>query len=296
MKEQLERLIYSKVQLYVGNEASQRNSAIINTKELDKIKKKQETYRSRSAEIIKCQAECQIKEKEMVNDETRLQYHVHYQYLVKQKDTLYIEEHCEDRVAVYQDNQLITDDEVHQPIEEEKFSVAVDGGNQSDIRVRYEYNRLAAVKYAERWWNNYNPAFKTFEVDCTNYVSQCLHAGGVPMNGYPDQSKGWWMRNNKWSYSWSVAHSLRWHLGGAGGVQAKEVDSPQDLLVGDVICYDFEGDGRFDHTTIVVAKDKDDMPLVNAHTQNSRMRYWAYEDSTAYTPNIKYKFFSIMNG
>ena len=38
------------------------------------------------------------------------------------------------------------------------------------------------------------------------------------------------------------------------------------------------------------------MPLVNAHTYNSRMRYWAYEDSSAYTPNIKYKFFTIVDG
>lgn len=63
--------------------------------------------------------------------------------------------------------------------------------------------------------------------------------------------------------------------------------------MGDVICYDFEGDGRWNHTTIVVAKDADGMPLVNANTYNSRMRYWAYEDSTAYTPNMKYTFFHI---
>lgn len=63
--------------------------------------------------------------------------------------------------------------------------------------------------------------------------------------------------------------------------------------MGDVICYDFEGDGRWNHTTIVVAKDADGMPLVNANTYNSRMRYWAYEDSTAYTPNMKYAFFHI---
>jgi hypothetical protein len=105
------------------------------------------------------------------------------------------------------------------------------------------------------------------------------------------------MRNNNWSYSWSVANAMRWHLSGSkSGLTAKEVERPEDLLLGDVICYDFQGDGRFDHTTIVVAKDKDGMPLVNAHTQNSRMRYWAYEDSTAYTPNIKYKFFSIVDG
>ena len=79
------------------------------------------------------------------------------------------------------------------------------------------------------------------------------------------------------------------------GFVGKKVESPEDLMIGDVICYDFDGDGRFQHTTIVVAKDENNMPLVNAQTANSRMRYWAYEDSTAWTPNIKYKFFHIVS-
>jgi hypothetical protein len=114
------------------------------------------------------------------------------------------------------------------------------------------------------------------------------------MIGYPGRTKGWWMRSNNWSYSWSVANSLRLYLPRAKtGVRAKEVSEAGQLLPGDVICYDFQGDGRFDHTTIVTAKDANGMPLVNAHTANSRRRYWAYEDSTAYTPNIKYRFLTI---
>lgn len=44
------------------------------------------------------------------------------------------------------------------------------------------YNREEAVAYADRWWKDGNPEFETFEVDCTNYVSQCLFAGGAPIN------------------------------------------------------------------------------------------------------------------
>ena len=84
--------------------------------------------------------------------------------------------------------------------------------------------------------------------------------------------------------SWSVAHALRWYLPGVKEwITSQEVKSPEELLLGDVICYDFEGDGRFNHNTIVTGKDANGMPLVNAHTANSRMRYWDYEDSTAYT-------------
>ena len=79
------------------------------------------------------------------------------------------------------------------------------------------------------------------------------------------------------------------------GLRAVEVQDPRELQLGDVICYDFEGDGRFNHNTIVTGKDAYGYPLVNAHTYNSRMRYWAYEDSSAYTPNIKYKFYTIID-
>ena len=116
------------------------------------------------------------------------------------------------------------------------------------------------------------------------------------MRGYPGRGNGWWMQNQNWSYSWTVANSLRWYLPNSKiGLRAREVSSPDELLLGDVICYDFEGDGRFNHTTIVTGRDAEGMPLVNAHTFNSRMRYWAYEDSTAYTPNINYKFLTIID-
>ena len=32
-----------------------------------------------------------------------------------------------------------------------------------------------------------------FTVDCTNFVSQALRAGGAPMSGYPNRNKGWWI-------------------------------------------------------------------------------------------------------
>ncbi|MEM1506501.1 amidase domain-containing protein, partial [Domibacillus sp. 8LH] len=82
-------------------------------------------------------------------------------------------------------------------------------------RMRFTYDRLAAVQYAERWWNSYNPNFRKFEVDCTNYISQCLLAGGAPMRGAPVRERGWWYNQDSWSFSWAVAHSMRWYLSGS---------------------------------------------------------------------------------
>lgn len=75
------------------------------------------------------------------------------------------------------------------------------------------------------------------------------------------------------------------------GLRAVQKRAAKELIEGDVICYDFNGDGRFDHVALVTAKDKSNMPLVNAQTHDCRMRYWSYEDSPAYTSSIRYAFF-----
>jgi Putative amidase domain len=152
------------------------------------------------------------------------------------------------------------------------------------------YNREQAVAYANTYWNSYNPAYRYFSTnDCTNFISQCLHAGGYPMVGGDHRGRGWWYRNNQWSYSWAVANSFYWFLRS----RAQSVSRVEDLQIGDVICYDFEGDGKWNHNTIVTYKDENGQAYVNAHTNNSQHRYWEYQDSAAWTPQIKYAFFHI---
>lgn len=160
------------------------------------------------------------------------------------------------------------------------------------------YNRDKVVEYANKWWNSSNPRFRHFEVDCTNYVSQCLYSGGAPMES-GSKSNGWWYKgygnmSDTWSYSWSVANTLKIYLtNNKNGLTAIEVKDPRELTIGDVICYDFDGDGRWQHNTIVTGINKEGFPLVNAHTINSQKRLWAYKDSHAWTPKIKYAFFHI---
>ena len=261
----------------------------------EKVKRKKESCQERHAEIVKVNAAGKVHRITPDRNQTRtILYDVHYKYLIKQGDLLYLEEEVENRRAVFYGDRIYEDSEIE--IQCEEIEEHEETQSFEEDRVTYQYDRLSAVQYAERWWNSYNPAFKKFENDCTNYISQCLHAGDAPMRGYPTKGKGWWMRNQNWSYSWTVANSLRWHIPNSTmGLRGKLVNDPQELKLGDVICYDFEGDGRFDHTTIVTGKDAAGMPLVNAHTFNSRMRYWNYEDSTAYTPGIQYRFFTIVD-
>ncbi len=292
MREQLQNLLEQRVKQYVSQDRSGLHDCPF-------IEKTKESCANRGAEIIRTTAEGRVIREGETPEATEVVYAVHYKYLIKQNKDYFIEERIERRKAEFYKGVLVDDEELNLDGLESSGSEPVDVINQAEEpeeRKGFIYDRMKAVQYAERWWNELNPAYKNFEVNCTNYISQCLHAGGAPMSGFSNRAKGWWMGNNNWSYSWTVANSMRWYLPGArSGLRAKEVDSASKLLPGDVICYDFQGDGRFDHTTIVTAKDANGMPLVNAHTANSRRRYWAYEDSTAYTPNIKYKFFTIVD-
>lgn len=279
----------------------ERNDYLVNQKRADTFEKpEKEAYerkiarlKERKARIVKASSHAKKLGVQSFEDVMLIRYGIHHQWLVKQNEHhFYIEERVEERIATFEGEKLVRDrvaaDEKTIKQEAEDF--------RDDIlkAVRFTYNRQQAVQYAERWWNDYNPAYRKFTDDCTNFVSQCLRAGGAPMRGYPNRSKGWWYHNHNWSYSWTVANALCQYLATSkAGLQAKEVNRPEHLELGDVICYDFDGDGKWQHTTIVVAKDQNNMPLVNAHTTNSRMRYWTYEDSTAYTNNIKYKFFHI---
>lgn len=163
------------------------------------------------------------------------------------------------------------------------------------------YNRELARQYADQYWDSHNPAFLLFDVDCSNYVSQCLLAGGHRMNYTGRRESGWWYRGRNgaqelWSYSWAVANALQIYLNAerASGLRSVAVSSPLELDIGDVICYSWEGNGRYGHSTIVTDFDDAGMPLVNAHTVNSRNRYWDYSDSYAWTERTQYRFFHIL--
>ncbi|WLD94008.1 amidase domain-containing protein [Alkalihalobacillus sp. AL-G] len=265
--------------------------------EREALDRKLKSMDDRGAVIVNAKVKVKILESRSDDVERDVTYLILRSYLIKQNNKFYVEESMERRKAILHDNVIRQDEGLNREGDMKADIVNLDRDPDIAPMPRYRYNRLEAVKYAERWWNSHNTAYRLFDNDCTNFISQCLHAGGAPMRGHPNRSKGWWYSGSTWSYSWAVANALRWYLSGSKqGLRGEEVGSPEQLMLGDVICYDFDGDGRWQHNTMVVAKDDYGMPLVNAHTYNSRMRYWEYTDSTAYTPKIKYKFFRIVDG
>lgn len=171
--------------------------------------------------------------------------------------------------------------------------------NRNDGSRSILYNRQLAVNYANEWWNMANPNYEHMDVDCTNFVSQCLFAGGIPMNYTGKRETGWWYEGyehsrERWSFSWTVANSLQLYMQSSRtGLRAQTVDSARKLDIADIISYDWDGDTRYQHSAIVTGFDSSGEPLVNAHTNDSRNRYWDYRDSYAWSDRTRYTFLHI---
>jgi hypothetical protein len=162
----------------------------------------------------------------------------------------------------------------------------------------FAYSGAAAAAYADTYWQNYNPAWPSFASsggDCTNFVSQALYAGGIGMRTSPSYSgnAAWYMvkKRNRWSYAapWVNAQDqsifmLRYlpgvtqvasYYGLASGATA--ADHAQQ---GDVVLYDWNNDGVYDHEAIITASDgtnpdgTTNWDLVDAHTNNRYHAYW----------------------
>ncbi|PAD92217.1 amidase domain-containing protein [Shouchella clausii] len=294
MKKKLVKAIHDRVEKM--NQAYVRgNASIFDEDEKKAIEQERKEMEKRGAEVVRSQATGDIISVRTHEQVTQVDYAILLERLIVQDEGSYMEERVFKRRATFTEGRLRADVRLLQgPVQDALNEGA--GARDEQSQKHREYNRRDAVRYAERWWNDYNPAFKRFEDNCTNFISQCLYAGGAPMTAKGNTHHGWWYENSQsMSLSWSVAHSFRWYLSGAQkGLRGEEKQRASQLLPGDVICYDFDGSGRWDHTAIVVAKDLRNEPLVNAQTANSRMRYWTYQNSPAYTPDIQYKFFRIV--
>ena len=199
-------------------------------------------------------------------------------------------------------DKAVESDEVQRsPMEEapSEFNASTRFAMQMDTSVvsSQQYDRVRALRYSELWWNGWNPAYVRLVEDCTNFVSQCLYAGRLPMKPALDRASGWWFhrgpegKENNWSFSWTTSHGLYRFL--MNQVGATRIHSAQELKVGDVILYDWSGQGTFHHSAIVSDFDHRGDPLVNAHSDSSWHRHYLYLDSRAWTAQTRYAFLHL---
>lgn len=138
------------------------------------------------------------------------------------------------------------------------------------------YNRKKAIEYAYNWWNNRNPNFLNFDNlggDCTNFISQCLYYGNIPMQS---QNKlGWYyFTSQNRSYSWAgVQEFFNFCTKNTTdfGPRAKVVLVSM-VEVGDIIQLQQFGRDRFHHNLIITKIDgapNFDTIKVTCHTNDA---------------------------
>ena len=169
------------------------------------------------------------------------------------------------------------------------------GEKSNKKKTKFKYNRSDARKYMEKYWNvksqkhgwwifssisysGYNKRFPYLERgDCTNFASQCLWQGGIPMTWC------WYCYNTEWGYefthSWSVVLEQREYI--KKTIVAKttrincdvSVESIKKYIkknkpqVGDIIYFHAKGKNKFKHTAII-SKVKSDKIEYAAHSDS----------------------------
>lgn len=140
------------------------------------------------------------------------------------------------------------------------------------------YDRVKAVAYAHKWAMGRNPVYYDFSQiggDCTNFISQCIHAGGGIMNY--TKTFGWYYSNlNNRSPSWTGVQYLQNFL-----LRSKKDIGPyaveyslEQLQIGDIIQLG-RSDGTFYHSLIIVSTDNTrnmDKILIASHSYDSDNR------------------------
>lgn len=137
------------------------------------------------------------------------------------------------------------------------------------------YNRKNAINYAHTWWNKRNPNFYNYDNiggDCTNFISQCLHAGGIVMDKVYN---GWFYTNSSnRSYSWTgVEEFFKYATTNQKNVGPKaKVVTISQVEVGDIVQMQQLGKNRFHHNMLITkidGKKTFDNIKITCHTKDS---------------------------
>ena len=141
-------------------------------------------------------------------------------------------------------------------------------------RVSYSYNASAAVSYSNTWCGNssagssssmnpanYNPSYYYYPgADCCNFVSQCLYAGGLSMDG------SWYANTNsnqtvtadptgaKSGEAWRYVPTFKTYWTNKGHVVTRITDASQ-AVAGNPIFYLASDGYSSNHIMLIVGKN-----------------------------------------
>ncbi|MCB2306864.1 amidase domain-containing protein [Clostridium estertheticum] len=156
-----------------------------------------------------------------------------------------------------------------------------------------KYDRELATSYAMQYALEPNKRYKFYEFvngnggDCTNFVSQCLMAGGATMD-YNNVRPWWYNGRGKSSICWAVANSLFWYLKtnqklNRNVIKGLEVEDLSKLEIGDVVFYENYSNSIFHAAIITSFIDGSGIhePRISQHSYN--------QINETYVKNYDYK-------
>ncbi|MFJ9536831.1 amidase domain-containing protein [Streptomyces sp. NPDC101225] len=151
---------------------------------------------------------------------------------------------------------------------------------------RYRYTAMAA--YAEKYWKNYNTAYRQYNADggdCTNFLSQSLHAGGWKQVTHSTTDYGtWYSKKAADSDTWIGVNEWSWFTQTTKRTTALAYAYQMD--VGDVLQIDFDKDGAKDHSMMTTYRSASGMPYMTYHSYDTYRR--SLSSVIAANPNAAY--------
>ncbi len=153
-------------------------------------------------------------------------------------------------------------------------------GSSAATAVSYTLDMEKAIAYGDQWALSRNPLYEDFTGrggNCANFVSQCMYAAGFPLNGE------WYMKGVKYNKGpWFFANENYLYFSNYGTAEAAD---ETNINRGDLVYYDWTGDGHIDHTALCVGKGDDGQPAVDSNTTNALHANWKLG---AKNPNAKF--------
>ncbi|MFE1290550.1 amidase domain-containing protein [Streptomyces sp. NPDC058751] len=150
------------------------------------------------------------------------------------------------------------------------------------------YDYAAMATYAETYWKNYNPAYRSFNSvggDCTNYLSQSLKAGGWTTVASSGEEYGTWnYTSSSQTDTWVGVNEWSWFTQTAK--RSKPLANVYQMDVGDVMQMDFDKDGSKDHSMITSYRSSSGVPYLTYHDADTYRR--SLSSLLAAYPNAAY--------
>lgn len=153
------------------------------------------------------------------------------------------------------------------PASIDKDSLVVE---EKNLNGKAGYNYTAMANYLEKYWSNYNSAYRSFTADCTNFASQALYAGGwASVDGWYLNANYWWYNSSNQTRSW--VNVDYWATFARNSGRVTSLSNVWNLGVGDVLQAQASGSSSKDHT-MMVSYRSGGTPYFTYHSSNRYRR------------------------